>query len=105
MFIKLVANPSASNSATAWKEWTETIGNILDGTWTSTSSLSTTYFNQGACQIIGSKPTTNDGTDSFTEHQQQEPIPATAATIIFNLNLTMLKDQQVIVIVAITNCG
>ena len=66
MFIKLVANPSASNSATAWKEWTETIGNILDGTWTSTSSLSTTYFNQGACQIIGSKPTTNDGTDSFT---------------------------------------
>lgn len=66
MFIKLVANPAAGNNASSWKKWTETIRDILNGTITTTSGIDSSIFQQSSCQIIGSKPTTNAGADTFS---------------------------------------
>lgn len=60
MYIKLVHN--ASNSATAWREWTYTIRDIINGTITATSGLSSSYFDQTNSIINGSRPYCDDGT-------------------------------------------
>ena len=65
MFVKLTHNTSASDTAGNWKIWTETIRDLLNGTITATSGLNTNCFNTGACEITGSKPTTNAGDDTF----------------------------------------
>lgn len=60
MYIKLVHN--ASNSATAWREWTYAIRDIISGTITATSGLSSTYFDQTNSIINGTRPYCDDGT-------------------------------------------
>ena len=87
MFIKLVAKSTQSNNAAAWKAWTETIRDILDGSITSTSGLSTTYFETGSCQIIGSKPTTNAGADTFSAFSVASNISSSSENYVnFNFN-------------------
>lgn len=66
MFIKLVANSSASNDYSAWNDVTLTIKNLLDGTYTSTSDLSTTYWNTAACSIQGLYPQQSGSLNTFT---------------------------------------
>lgn len=65
MFVKLVHNTSASDNGSNWKVWTETIRDLLNGTITATSGLAAAQFNVSACEITGSKPTTNAGDDTF----------------------------------------
>ena len=60
MYIKLVHN--ASNSATAWREWTYAIRDIINGTVTEKADLNSTYFDTTNSIVTGSRPYCDDGT-------------------------------------------
>lgn len=87
MFIKLVANSSASNTATSWKNASETIRDLLNGTITGTGGLSTTYWNTSASSITGLYPQTNSSTDTFNNFSVSTNTTSTSDNyLIFDFN-------------------